>query len=294
MDAPLAERILETFDSLSPQLQAAARFVIDHPRDVALLSMREQARRAGLPPATMTRLAKQLGQSGYDEIRAAYASALRSGFAPEAGRQWLAQSLHGDAGLASDMLRAGTRQIEGLDCESTIGQIVEAAAFLSAARRIYCLGLRGSYPVAWCFHYVMSLAGERSVLLEGSGGLGADALARAVDGDALFVVSIRPYTRRSLDLTDHAASRGLGVVALTDSRASPLTRIATRAVIVPTDSPSFFHLVTPAFLVAETLAALVTGRSGHEAVNALRRADAHLAALDTHLTSRQNRPKRPT
>ena len=56
-DPSLSDRIAQAFASLPPQLQAAASFVLEHPDDVALLSMREQARRAGVPPVTMTRLA---------------------------------------------------------------------------------------------------------------------------------------------------------------------------------------------------------------------------------------------
>ena len=73
----LAERILNVFAGMPPRLQAAARFVLDQPQDVALLTMREQARRAGVPPATMTRLAQRLGLSGYEELRGSYAAAIR-------------------------------------------------------------------------------------------------------------------------------------------------------------------------------------------------------------------------
>jgi DNA-binding MurR/RpiR family transcriptional regulator len=65
------------FDELPPQLKEAARWVIDHPADVALLTMREQARRAGIPPATLTRLAQRFRLKGYDEIRKLYAEAVR-------------------------------------------------------------------------------------------------------------------------------------------------------------------------------------------------------------------------
>src|SRR3546814_12868995 len=74
---PLSDRIVSVFDSLPAQLQAAARYVLDRPREVALLYMREQARQAGVQPATMTRLAKALGLGGYDELRQAYRHALR-------------------------------------------------------------------------------------------------------------------------------------------------------------------------------------------------------------------------
>jgi len=53
-DAALVGLLKSGFDGLSPQLQEAARWVIDHPADVALLTTREQARRAGVAPATMT------------------------------------------------------------------------------------------------------------------------------------------------------------------------------------------------------------------------------------------------
>src|SRR5271167_1488104 len=66
---PLADRIIKAFDTMSGQLQAGARYVLERPRDVALLSMREQARQAGVQPATMTRLAKHLGLDGYDRVR---------------------------------------------------------------------------------------------------------------------------------------------------------------------------------------------------------------------------------
>ena len=57
------------------QLKAAARYVLEHPQDVALLTMREQARQANLQPATMTRFAKHLGLEGYDALRAVHADA---------------------------------------------------------------------------------------------------------------------------------------------------------------------------------------------------------------------------
>ncbi|OWK19844.1 hypothetical protein AJ88_37900 [Mesorhizobium amorphae CCBAU 01583] len=74
------------FDAMSKQFQLAARDIIDQPHDVALLSMRDQARVAGVQPATMTRLAKHLGLTGYDELSQIYAEAVRSGDVGFAGK----------------------------------------------------------------------------------------------------------------------------------------------------------------------------------------------------------------
>ena len=75
-------RIDTQFDHLSNALQKAARWAADHPADVCFLSLREQAKRAGVVPPTMTRLAKALGFGSFrafqDDFRDHVAWARRS------------------------------------------------------------------------------------------------------------------------------------------------------------------------------------------------------------------------
>src|SRR5271167_1686182 len=286
---PLADRIIKAFDTMSGQLQAGARYVLERPRDVALLSMREQARQAGVQPATMTRLAKRLGMDGYDEVRELYAAAVRDGdlgFAGKAGVQVISQKLKGDKALAADMLTSIGQQIQKLATPAGLERLVSAAKALASARRIYCLGLRSSHSIAWHLHYVLTLVGDRSVHIDGIGATGPDALARASSRDVLLVASVLPYTRLTVELAEYAVEQGMAVVAITDSEVAPLAQIAQHAVIVATDSPSFFHAMSPAFVVAEILGAIIAGRGGEDALATLRHIDAHLAALNTHLKPR--------
>jgi DNA-binding MurR/RpiR family transcriptional regulator len=286
---PLAEQIIKTFDDMPAQLQAGARYVLDRPRDVALLSMREQARQAGVQPATMTRLAKRLGMEGYDEVRELYAAAVRDGglgFAGKAGVQVVSQKLKGDRALAADMLKSIGKQIERLAAPANLDRLVAAARALTSARRVYCLGLRSSHSVAWHLHYVLTLVGDRSIHIDGIGATGADALARATNRDILLVTSVMPYTRLTVELAEYAVRRGIAVVAITDSQVAPLAQIAQDVIVVPTESPSFFHAMSPAFAVAEVLGAVIAGRGGEDALASLRHSDGHLAALNTHLKPR--------
>src|ERR1700730_3636086 len=179
---PLTERIIETFDEMPEQLQAGARYVLERRHHVALLSMREQARQAGVQPATMTRLAKRLGMDGYDDVRELYAAAVREGdlgFAGKAGVQVISQKLKGDKALAADILTSIGQQIQKLATHAGLDRLVSAARALASARRIYCLGLRSSHSIAWHLHYVLTLVGDRSVHIDGIAATGSDALARA-------------------------------------------------------------------------------------------------------------------
>jgi DNA-binding MurR/RpiR family transcriptional regulator len=289
---PLTEQIIKAFDAMSVQLQTAARYVLDRPRDVALLSMREQARQAGVQPATMTRLAKHLGLDGYDVVRELYAAAVRDGdigFAGKAGAQVVSQKLKGDKALAADMLTSIGKQINRLLEPDTLRRLVDVAKALASARRVYCLGLRSSHSVAWHLHYVLTLIGERSTHLDGIAATGTDALVNATNRDVLLVASVLPYTRLTVELTEYAAAQGIAVIAITDSEVAPIAPIAQHVIIVPTDSPSFFHAMSPAFVVAEVLGAIVAGRGGDDALAALRHTDGHLAALNTHLKPRNGK-----
>jgi DNA-binding MurR/RpiR family transcriptional regulator len=290
--APLAAAIVETFPSLPEQLQAAARFILDRPRDVALLSMREQARQAGVQPATMTRLAKRLGFDGYDAIRDLYAQAIRDdglSFSGKAGAQAMAQKARGEKALAADMVASLTKQIGRLAEPERLERLASAAALLASAERVFCLGLRSSHTVAWHMNYVLSLIGEKSVLLDTHAGFGTDPIRNATPRDALFTVSVAPYTRATVEVAQYAHAHKVPIVAVTDSLVSPLAQVAQSTILVSTDSPSFFRSMTPAFVVGEILTALVAGRGGEASLEALRRTEGQLTTFNIHWLSKDGR-----
>lgn len=72
-DMPLPEEVLRTLRarlaSLPPELERAAHWVVTHPVEVGLWSMRRQAQAVGVAPATMLRLARAAGHESYDDFR---------------------------------------------------------------------------------------------------------------------------------------------------------------------------------------------------------------------------------
>jgi hypothetical protein len=97
------ERILERFSSLSPKLQAAARYVVDHPNEVVIQSMRNLAEVAGTKPATLVRLAQQIGFAGWLELKSAFTEDLGL-HAQRYGRRAGSLAARGqDAGFVSEM-----------------------------------------------------------------------------------------------------------------------------------------------------------------------------------------------
>ena len=142
------------------------------------------------------------------------------------------------------MLHGLSAQISRL-CEPDSLQRLEAIAnTLKSARKVYVLGLRSCHSVAWHFHYVMSLLGDRSAAAsDGPAGTGGDALVRATPEDVMLVISVKPYAVATLELTQLAKDKGLTILSITDSEVSPLVGMSEQTIFCPTESDSFFPYV---------------------------------------------------
>lgn len=295
-DAPLRRQLLALYEELPSQLRAAAHWVIEHANEVALLSMRDQARRAGVPPTTMTRLAKRLGFEGYDDVRALYADRLlrrSDGFSRKADALLERRLAQGEDAVSVDIIETAAAQIAALGACEHLAQLAQAARLMLAARRSFVVGQRAGFSVAYQLAYVCSLAGYDARLLDSPGGIGLDPLRDAEAGDVLVAISVHPYTRATVEIAAYAARRGMKIVAITDSVISPLARDADATVIIGIESLSFFHTMGAAFIAAEALAALIASGMGEKAGEALARSEAQFEALDTYVLPRANRGLKP-
>ncbi|MFE0014577.1 MurR/RpiR family transcriptional regulator [Mesorhizobium sp. NPDC059054] len=282
---PLSELLVERFETMPPQLQVAARFVLDHPQDVALMSMREQASQAGVSHSTMMRLARWLGLDGYEDMRSLYAQALRERGAGEGLRPGLLPQQDPDypaAGVVADTLAA---QIASLGEYGSAIQFLAAAKLVAESKTIFGLGFGASQAVASHFVQVVSplLGGERkAMLVADSGRSGAEMLLGAKAGDVVLVVGATPYERATIDFARQAAGLGAAVLAITDSSVSPLARMARETIVVTSKSGAFFPSMVPAFAAVEILVALTALLSDVDVEEKLKQSQEQLAAFGVY------------
>lgn len=257
----LIQVIKDQYESLPKQVRLVASFVLNYPQEVAVMSMREQAKLAGLPPSTMTRFAKRLGFSGYDDIREIFINALRSKGNEYSSRVSALVEMKqkvGESSLVLDLANTTISHIQSMCQADNLASIVSAAKTLSEARKIYCVGMRASFSIAFHFYHVASYFQNNVILVEGAGESGLMTLMQGIGPkDVLLVCSLSPYSRRSVVLTRYMAQQKARVVAITDDASSPVARLATDTILVQKQTTSFFDAMTPAFLVSELLATLM-------------------------------------
>lgn len=264
--------IEQRFTNLSPRLQQAARFIVDNPRLVALRSMRAVASRAQVDPSAMVRLAQDLGFNGYEALRDCYRRMLLVDDSAWTGRVKRIRSRRASAGtetLVSEILDQNQVNLAKTFSEHTKIALEQARYTLASARFIFVVGLRSLYPIAFYFHYALRLFSGNSVLLTGTGGTFADDLRLASENDVVIVFSYRPYARDAVTAVRFARSRGTKVVAVTDSKVSPVANNADIVIPVSNSSMSLLPAIVPFLAVAEALATLMVGDGGEETMRQL-------------------------
>jgi DNA-binding MurR/RpiR family transcriptional regulator len=281
-------RLEAAFPTLSPQLRLAARYVLDAPDDVALSSMRTVASHAGVHPSTLVRLARELKFSGYAEFREPFRQRLRTHGDRYADRARNLQARGSQAdkpreeNLLQEALLAGNLNLQNTFATISDADLVDLARLLDKARRIYVVGMRKCYPVAYYLHYAFRMFKDNVVLANGVAATTADDLRDLQKGDVLIAIGYDSYTRGTVGAARHAVSVGADVIALTDSAISPLAQGARKTFVVANDSPSFFRSLAPAMALAETIVAYLVAEGGETAIAHLTKTENHLEAFGTY------------
>jgi len=282
---PVLQRLQSLLEQLSPELQRAAHWVADHPAEVGLWSMRRQAQAVGVAPATMLRLARAAGYDSYEAFRGPFQQAL-AGERPASLRERAAelQAAEGSAG------KPGHDALTSLQAEAiqSVCSLNSSAAFDAAvktlleARQVGFLGSRSAFGIAFQMHYAYQLVRRNSTLIDGLGGLQAEAIDNLREGDALVAISQAPYPTATVRLARQAAQQGVAVIALTDDTLAPLAvhsrhvllfqrpdRDGVRERPAQRGPGSFFHTTAGLLGLAEHLIARLTARGGEAVLNRL-------------------------
>jgi DNA-binding MurR/RpiR family transcriptional regulator len=72
-------------------------------------------------------------------------------------------------------------------------------------------------------------------------------------GDVMVAISYTPYAEETLKVAQQVVKRGARLIAITDSRMSPLAREAHLALIVPDNSTLGFRSLSSTMALAESL-----------------------------------------
>lgn len=259
VDALLA-RIGAEFNALSRQLKLIARYVEQHRDHLGLEKIQDVAARCGVQPSAVVRFAKHFGFSGYSELQKLFRDGLSRQIAPARNyqariREVMAQAEGrlSSADIAYEFIGgaiAGMQELQRDLHGSTLGDAVD---LLAHAPAVWVAGARRSFPVAAYLGYVLQHTDKPVQLLTGVGAMQDGQLRALREHDVMIAISFAPYAEETVRAAQVAVERGAPLIAITDSRTSPLAADARAALLVQESSTFGFRALTNAMALAQSL-----------------------------------------
>ena len=251
------------FDGLSKQLKKIARFILDNPVDTALDTAAEIASRLEVQPSSLIRFAQALDFEGFSEIQKIFRANLVQqlpGYSANYSdriqklKEGATEGAEGAHPILNVFLEANRDALTSLQSEVSVARLDEAISTIKAAKNIYILGQRRSYPVASYLYYMMRNLDIRAFLLDGVGGNLSEQARLIGDGDVLVVATFPNYADEVIGVAQQARDAGAKVIAMTDKLVSPIVKLSDTYFLTDKVTVSGFRTVTGTMCLAQALA----------------------------------------
>jgi len=257
----LRARIVQRYETLSPRLKQVAAYTLEHPNDIGLETLAVIAKRCKVQPSTIVRFAKSFGYDGASDMQKLFRDELIA-LAPspsyaERIRQYNERSGDGAAQSPSDLLhdfvQGNIAALQHLDETTRQPELARGVRLIAEAEAVYLVGLRRSFPVAAYLAYALRHTDKKTYLVDGLAGMIVEQSSMMGPGDLLIATSFRPYAQQTADIVNEAVDRKAKVIAISDSRLSPIARRADLCFEVKDAEFRKFRSLTASLCLAQTL-----------------------------------------
>lgn len=262
--------------------------MLDSPAEAAVKSISQIAIEHGTNTSTVTRLAQRLGFPGFPAYQQIFRAQLREGpsFYSTQVKTFLESSAStinsNDSSLQQVVHQEWGNVMATLEKYDRIRfkRVVER---LVTASRVFILGLRGVFPLAFYLAYYLRFIRDNVMVLGKAGHTLAEDLAPLQAGDLLLAISLRPYTRNTVIACREARRQGAALVAITDTHSSPLAAETEEALIASSIGPYFFTPLASLAVYTEALLSEAVKSLGTEAVSKLKRIENLFERMDIEM-----------
>ena len=262
--ATLVNVLVEHQHRLPKRLNQVAQFFLNNPEDVAIYNIVGLSKLADVPPANITRFAKELGFSGFVELQSVfrqrlvgpqmtYADRIKALGNPGEGPSDIELDLDKPRAIfdtfvqkAVDSLLRLREDVDDTALKSFVDQLADCDAIhIAAARGAYGIG-------AYCY-YGLSQIGKRAHMIDNLGAMRAEQFGAIGERDAVLVMTFDDYTPETVEAAEWAAKSNRPVFVITDNELSPAAKFADQILYVKEARLGHFRSQVPALVLCQSV-----------------------------------------
>lgn len=217
--------ICAVMSSLSPSEKAIATYVLDHPSDVATMTVRELAAETGTSPASVSRFARTLDYRTYSDMRLALGISISraSGKEKATGGKVTLDDVEGSIKYVLSHKVKELSQTASLIDSDEFSAVVN---LLHNANLVLIAGVGNSISMGVNAAFKLSQVGVRAFCPSTTDAM-VSAATSLKENDILLVISTSGYSKRLVNIFDSAEDSNTPIIMITDNPDTPLAKRAT-------------------------------------------------------------------
>lgn len=257
MDGNLIERMNEKLNKMSKGQKKLAGYISLNYDKAVFLTAAKLGAEVGVSESTVVRFASLLGYGGYPQFQHALEGMVSSKLDSIRKIEITTGSMSKEEVLEA-VLQSDAEKIkltlEGID-SAAFEQAVEN---IMAARKIYIIGIRSCAPLAAFFCFYLNLLFEDVIQITTNNSSEIfEQMIRIDERDVLIGISFPRYSVRTLKAMEFANNRNSKVIAITDSKHSPMNLYSSCNLFARSDMATIVDsLVAPLSLINALIVSL--------------------------------------
>jgi len=226
MKNKILEAMENNYDKYSKSFKKILDYIIHHQSIISFISINDLAKKTNTSPATITRFTKKMGFKGYPEFQAVFQKEVEMETSYMKGIKTEILENQNSDNIVEELVNINIGLLREIDSHRVQLAIEQAVKWIKKSRKIYILGARGSYALAYYFYFLLKEFREGVELLISGASDFTDKLLYTTEDDLLFTISFNPYTNFTYHMTEFFKENGNKVITVTDKEDSTLGNIS--------------------------------------------------------------------
>ena len=253
----LLKKIEGAYPKFSKGQKKIANYITKNYDKAAFMTAAALSENAGVSCSTVVRFAVELGFDGYPHLQKAMQEMVRNKLTA-VQRMEVTSSRMGDRDILSTILNYDILKIKETLDEIDKSAFENAVETIANAKNIYILGVRSSSSLAGFLSFYLNLVFDNVKHINTTSASEIfEQIMRVGESDVVIAISFPRYSARTMKAVQYAKNQNAKVVAITDSKTSPLVEYANHTLIAQSDIASFVDsLVAPLSVINALIVAL--------------------------------------
>lgn len=267
-DAKLFDKLQEIMPTLSKGHKKIAEYIMERYDKAAFMTASKLGTIVGVSESTVVRFATELGFEGYPELQRALKEYTSNKLTTVQRIDVMNDQLSGND-VYEKILNMDIDKIRKTLEESDRDEFYRTVDALCAAKNIYVIGARSAAVLArfLSFYFNMMFDNVKLVHTTSTSEM-FEQILNIGENDIMIGISFPRYSTHTVKAFRYAHEQGAKVIAITDSKASPLAEYADNMLLARSDMVSFADsLVAPMSVINALIVAVGMRKSDYVVKN---------------------------